>query len=197
MPRRATPIVASARERHVETQLEVPGDRPLRLVVVADTHSKPHPAAAELIAAEQPDAILHAGDVGQTAVLDALAELAPVIAVRGNIDPRGQLPDTTTVRVVAGGEVLATIWLTHIAVSGPRLRADVARVAARHGANLVVCGHSHVPFIGTDRGLTVFNPGSIGPRRFNLPIVFGVLTLGSSKVSLEHVSCETGQRWAP
>ena len=193
MPRRSTP----ARPRHREARLEVPADRPLRLVVVADTHSKPHPAAAELIAREEPDAILHGGDIGALEVLDRLGELAPVIAVRGNIDPRGELPDTVAITVEAGGERLLEIWLTHIAVSGPRLRADVARVASRHGANLVVCGHSHVPFIGADRGLTVFNPGSIGPRRFALPIVFGVLTVGPGEINLEHVSCETGERWTP
>jgi predicted phosphodiesterase len=60
-----------------------------------------------------------------------------------------------------------------------------------------VCGHSHVPFIGSDRGLTVFNPGSIGPRRFSLPIVFGRIDLGTTGVKLAHVSVETGQTWLP
>ncbi|HEX3759569.1 MAG TPA: metallophosphoesterase family protein, partial [Kofleriaceae bacterium] len=58
-------------------------------------------------------------------------------------------------------------------------------------------GHSHVPFIGRDRDLTVFNPGSIGPRRFHLPIVFGTLVITPQAVRLAHVDCETGQRWMP
>jgi hypothetical protein len=62
---------------------------------------------------------------------------------------------------------------------------------------MVICGHSHVPFIGRDKGLIVFNPGSIGPRRFQLPIVFGVLRLGPGGISLRHVSCETGETWLP
>lgn len=179
--------------RHEQTRVDLPEERPLTLAVVADTHSKPHPRALELLAAEEPDAILHAGDVGDLEVLDRLAGVAPVIAVRGNIDGRAALPDS--IAIDAGG--LLEILLTHIAVNGPRLRADAARLAKRHGARMVVCGHSHVPFIGQDRDLLVFNPGSIGPRRFSLPIVFGVMSLGPGVFELEHVSCETGERWAP
>ena len=89
--------------------------------------------------------------------------------------------------------------LVHIAVNGPKLRADAARIARAEHATLVVCGHSHVPFIAEERGLTVFNPGSIGPRRFSLPIVFGTLELGPRPrgVRLAHVDCETGARWLP
>jgi predicted phosphodiesterase len=64
-------------------------------------------------------------------------------------------------------------------------------------ASLVVCGHSHVPFIGRDRGLAVFNPGSIGPRRFHLPIVFGTIDLSPTEVRLAHIDCETGTAWSP
>ncbi|HEX5658313.1 MAG TPA: metallophosphoesterase family protein, partial [Polyangiales bacterium] len=65
------------------------------------------------------------------------------------------------------------------------------------GARLIICGHSHVPFIGRDKGLTVFNPGSVGPRRMRLPIVFGVLEITSGKLSLRHIDCETGRDWTP
>lgn len=170
----------------------------LRLAIVADTHSIPHAKAAEWIAALSPDAILHAGDIGQHVVLEDLARIAPVIAVRGNIDVRApHLPDVVTLDVRQGDRTALKILLTHIAVNGPKLRADAARLAARSGASLVVCGHSHVPFIGRDRGLAVFNPGSIGPRRFRLPIVFGVLEIASGRLSLRHVDCETGKPWEP
>jgi predicted phosphodiesterase len=89
------------------------------------------------------------------------------------------------------------ILLTHIAVAGPRLRAEVARMARAEGASLVVCGHSHVPFIGRDRDLTVFNPGSIGPRRFQLPIVLGTIAITPQAVRLAHIDCETGRPWTP
>jgi predicted phosphodiesterase len=88
------------------------------------------------------------------------------------------------------------LLMTHIAVYGPNLRADVAKLATAAGASLVVCGHSHVPFIGHDRQLTVFNPGSIGPRRFHLPIVFGTIDIAAT-VMLAHVDCETGRPWVP
>ena len=170
----------------------------VRLVIVADTHSVPHPRAAELVAREKPDHILHAGDIGDLAVLEMLAEVAPTSAVRGNIDVQTtSVPDALTVNLVDGGASVFRLLLLHIAVSGPKIRADAARRAKAAGAGLVVCGHSHVPFIGRDRELTVFNPGSIGPRRMHLPIVFGVLELKERRVSLKHVDCETGAQWLP
>jgi len=170
----------------------------LRLVVVADTHSRPHPRAAELIAREKPDKVIHAGDIGDLRVLDDLAKIAPVIAVRGNIDVHSrELPDHLTLDLLEGDEQLLTILLTHIAVNGPKLRADAFRWAKAISADLVICGHSHVPFIGRDREVSVFNPGSIGPRRFQLPIVFGVLELADRKITMKHIDCETGRQWLP
>ncbi|MGN6107450.1 MAG: metallophosphoesterase family protein [Kofleriaceae bacterium] len=173
-------------------------DGTLRLAVIADTHSQPHASTAQHLAALAPDAILHAGDIGELSVLDDLAKHAPVHAVRGNIDTRARdLPDVLEIDVAAGDQTVLRLLLTHIAVAGPRIRAEVARLARAAGAKLIVCGHSHVPFIGEDRGLTVFNPGSIGPRRFALPIVFGTLELGPRGIRLAHVDAETGQRWLP
>jgi uncharacterized protein len=168
-------------------------DGTLRLAVVADTHSHPHARLTRQLTAWAPDAILHAGDIGDRAVLDTLATIAPLHVVRGNIDAREHdLPD---VLVVTAGAL--RIYLTHIAVTGPRLRADVARAARAEGAALVVCGHSHIPFIAKDRGVTVFNPGSVGPRRFHLPIVYGTIELGPSGLRLAHVDAETGRSWLP
>jgi putative phosphoesterase len=170
----------------------------LRLVAVADTHSHPHPASAERIAALAPDHLVHAGDIGALSVLDDLRRLAPLSAVRGNIDAHApELPDALALDVRDGDAPLMTLLLTHIALYGPKLRAEVARRAAEVGASLVICGHSHVPFMGRDRGLTVFNPGSIGPRRFALPIVLGVVEISRERVALRHVDCETGETWMP
>ena len=77
------------------------------------------------------------------------------------------------------------------------MRGDAAKLARDEGATIVVCGHSHVPFIGRDRDLTIFNPGSIGPRRFHLPIVFGVMDISTERLSMKHVDCETGKDWMP
>jgi putative phosphoesterase len=169
----------------------------LRLAIVADTHSQPHPNTIAHLSTLRPDAILQPGDIGDLEVLEGLAAVAPVLAVRGNIDTRAQaLPDTLVLDLVGSDRGLR-ILLLHIGVNGPRLRADVARLARAEGASLVVCGHSHVPFIGRDRDLTVFNPGSIGPRRFHLPIVFGTMEVTPAGVRLGHVDCETGQAWMP
>jgi len=186
-------VVKTTDQRSVEL-----ADGGVRLVVVADTHSVPHPRAAELIAREKPDHILHAGDIGDLAVLEMLAEIAPTSAVRGNIDVQTTtVPDALTIDLVDQGESVFRLLMLHIAVAGPKIRADAARRAESAGARLVICGHSHVPFIGRDRELTVFNPGSIGPRRMHLPIVFGVLELKERRMSLKHVDCETGAQWMP
>jgi putative phosphoesterase len=167
------------------------------VVVVADTHSNPHPGVFALIEKLAPPVILHAGDIGDLSVLADLRRRAPVLAVRGNIDEHAAGPDSMSIEFVAGEQPVLKVLLTHIAVYGPKLRAEVARQARACAADLVICGHSHVPFIGRDKGLVVFNPGSIGPRRFALPIVFGVLRLSPTGISMRHVSCETGETWMP
>jgi hypothetical protein len=180
-----------------EASIALRDDGGLTIAVVADTHSRPHPDIALHLTARSPDVILHAGDIGDLVVLDGLRKVAPVIAVRGNIDERVELPDVITLGVTSSEQRVLTLLLMHIAVYGPKIRADAARLARAAGANLIVCGHSHVPFIGRDQGLTVFNPGSIGPRRFTLPIVFGMIEIAGGKLTLHHVSCETGERWEP
>jgi len=170
----------------------------LRLVVVADTHSRPDARSPSLIAAQRPDRILHAGDIGSPAVLDALGTIAPVTAVRGNIDAQMPgVPDVVTIDLSDGDATLLTMLLLHIALYGPKLRADAARLARAAGASLIVCGHSHVPFMGRDQGIAVLNAGSIGPRRFRLPIVFAVVDIRRDGVQMRHVSCETGETWRP
>jgi putative phosphoesterase len=178
--------------------LTIPDDGIARIAVIADTHSKPHEAIARHLAASKPAAILHAGDIGELVVLDPFRATAPLFAVRGNIDTRANdLPDALTLDVVAGDRVALQILLVHIGLAGTRLRGDVARRARACGASLVVCGHTHIPFIGRDRDLTVFNPGSIGPRRFQLPIVFGTIDISPTGIRLAHVDCETGRPWLP
>ena len=198
MPRPRQPPKPDPRLVRRRESLRVRSDGGLRLAVVADTHSHPHPDSQRHLASLRPDAILHAGDIGDLSVLDDLAEIAPVVAIRGNIDAHAaDLPDVIALDLLSGDAPVLTLMLLHIAVYGPRLRADAARLATDLGADLVVCGHSHVPFAGRDRGLTVFNPGSIGPRRFSLPIVFGVLDLTPKGLSVAHFDCETGRPWAP
>ena len=175
----------------------LPTDRPVRIAVVADTHSRPDPRGLELLRGLAPDVLLHAGDIGDLAVLDRLALLAPSFhVVRGNIDSAlTELPESLVIELRRGTLALR-ILLLHIAVYGPRLLAPVRALARREGVDIVVCGHSHVPFAARDGELAVFNPGSIGPRRFGLPIVFGVLEL-DDRLTVGHVDCETGAAWLP
>lgn len=170
---------------------------PFTAAVVSDTHSKPDARALEQLAALRPDVVLHGGDVGELEVLERLSRIAPVHAVRGNIDTRTTLPDGLVLSFTEAERTVLTVLLTHVAVAGPKLRADAARRAKAERCSLVVCGHSHVPFLSAQLGLTVFNPGSIGPRRFTLPILYGVLRIGADAVTLEHIDCATGRVWKP
>jgi uncharacterized protein len=182
---------------HTRASLPFTGEA-LRIVAVADTHSNPHPDLGARLAELAPDHILHAGDIGDLAVLDALRAHAPLTVVRGNIDERANdLPDVVTLDVSDAQGTLLKILMLHIAVYGPKLRADAVRLAKAEDASLVVCGHSHVPFAAHDRGVTVFNPGSVGPRRFQLPIVLGVIEVSRAGIRVRHVDCETGQAWRP
>ncbi len=190
-PRKSCKATPVGRLRSEQVTLALRDDGGLRVAIVADTHSAPHPRTHDLLRARKPDAILHAGDIGALEVVDELSRIAPTYAVRGNIDEHVH-PDDIVVRFAD-----MTMLLTHIAVYGPKLRADVVRRARAAKAHLVTCGHSHVPFLGRDQNFIVFNPGSIGPRRFTLPIVFGWMELADGKLRFEHVSCETGERWLP
>lgn len=194
--KRAPALVPS---RLVTREASVPlVDGAARLAVIADTHGRPHPRAAELVRALAPTAILHAGDIGDLAVLDTFAAIAPLVAVRGNIDEHApDLPDVVSIDLCSEGASAYRIALLHIGVYGAKVRGDAARIAHAQGAKMLVCGHSHVPFVGRDKGLTVFNPGSIGPRRFALPIVFGVIEIAAGRLTVHHVDAETGDRWAP
>ena len=131
-------------------------------------------------------------------MLDELSTLAPLFMIRGNIDVRASdLPDILTLHLESGDQRVLTLLMVHIALRGPKLMGEPVRLAREKGAQLLVCGHSHVPFVGRDKGLLVFNPGSVGPRRFQLPIVFGVIELVAGKLDFYHVDAESGERWEP
>lgn len=186
------------RQSHESMVLDAPEDRPFRIVVVSDTHSVLHPNTARLVKELGADHLFHGGDIGDLDVLEQLRSMAPLTAVRGNIDGRvTEVPESVDVEVRAGSRSLLKLLLMHIAVYGPKVRVDAWRLAQRYGSRMVVCGHSHVPFMGRDKGLVLFNPGSIGPRRGALPITLGLLEVSATAINLRHVSCETGQTWRP
>ena len=138
----------------------------MKIGVVSDTHGLYRPQIAKALAGVE--RILHLGDVGKPSVLQELAKIAPVTAVRGNVDTEGpcaELPETDVVMLAE-----RYVYMLHNLDS---LHLDPA--AGKFAA--VLFGHSHVPNFYTRRGVLYFNPGSCGPRRFNLPITVGLLTV--------------------
>lgn len=138
----------------------------MRIGVISDTHGLLRPEA--ILALRGTNHILHAGDVGDPQILNSLRELAPITAIRGNIDVSGacaQLPATELVEV--GG--------THIYLLHNLAELDLDPIAA--GISTVISGHTHQPKIERRKGVLYFNPGSAGPRRFSLPVTLGFLEL--------------------
>lgn len=136
------------------------------LGIISDTHGLLRPEASDALRGV--DHILHAGDVGDPTILFKLSELAPVTAIRGNIDEHGSCADLPATEVVEfSGH---TFYMLH-----DRQTLDLDPVAA--GFSAVLSGHSHRPLIEWIDGVLYFNPGSAGPRRFSLPISVGLLTL--------------------
>ncbi len=132
--------------------------------VISDTHGLLRPEALQALRGS--DHIIHAGDVGASEILDELATIAPVIAIRGNVDKAGWVRGLPETEVVEIGGVL--IYVLH-----DLAQLDLKPEAA--GFKVVISGHSHVPKQETRDGVLYFNPGSAGPRRFKLPVTIGRL----------------------
>ena len=139
----------------------------MRIGVISDTHGLLRPEALAALAGVEH--ILHAGDVGDIGILAALREVAPVTAIRGNVDQWGEcaeLPATDFVEL--GGKVFYLVHSVH--------DLDINPVVA--GVAVVVSGHSHRPGIETRDGVLYLNPGSAGPRRFDLPVTVALVEVG-------------------
>jgi putative phosphoesterase len=122
------------------------------------------------------DHIIHAGDVGAPEILEKLSAIAPVTAVRGNIDKGEWSRNPPETQVIELGGIL--IYVLH-----DLTQLDLKPKAA--GFSVVVSGHSHIPKHETRDGVLYFNPGSAGPRRFKLPVTLGRLVLISGAVQAE------------
>ncbi len=137
----------------------------MRIGVLSDTHSLLRPEA--LAALHGVDHILHAGDVGDPAILEKLAGIAPLTAIRGNIDREGPCADLPSTEAVELNGTL--IYMVHAIAD-----LDLNPVAA--GIGIVISGHSHKASIARADGVLYLNPGSAGPRRFSLPLTLARLT---------------------
>jgi putative phosphoesterase len=160
----------------------------LRLALVADTHGRPDPRALAQIAAARPDAIVHAGDVGGAHVVAALDAIAPTYAVRGNVDPAGAWPEAIALALGPYG----TLLVTHVAEAGAAIEPRAHDAAVACGARLVVGGHSHRPRAFASPSFGLVNPGSIGPRRFRLPVAFALVELDPAGGLATHLDVATG-----
>jgi putative phosphoesterase len=141
----------------------------LRIGLVSDTHDLLRPEVLDYLRGS--DHILHAGDICGDAVLAALAELAPLTAVRGNND-RGAWASRL--------DAAATLAFAGIVV---HMIHDIKELALPAGARVVVSGHSHKPSVEERGGVLYVNPGSAGPRRFKLPVSAGELRISGGQVS--------------
>jgi len=137
---------------------------PKTIGLISDTHGLLRPQA--LRALQGSDLIIHAGDVGDPEILEALKTLAPVFAVRGNVDAQPwavALPETEVIETDP-----ATVYVLHDVHA-----LDLDPAAA--GFHIIVSGHSHKPSRTEHGGVLFVNPGSAGPRRFDLPVTVALL----------------------
>lgn len=143
----------------------------MKIGVISDTHGLLRPEVAPAL--KGVERILHLGDVGKHSILEELEKIAPVTAVRGNVDREGacrKLPETEV--VLAEGRY---IYMLHDLKT---LHLDPA--AGKFAA--VLYGHTHVPNFHTKKGVLYFNPGSCGPRRFELPVTVGLLEIAGDEL---------------
>ena len=151
-----------------------------RVGLISDTHGLLRPEALAFLRGS--DFIVHAGDIGDAAVLEELRRLAPLTAVRGNNDNGPWAKSIAETEVLEVGEVL--IYVLH-----DLAELDLDPVAA--GFRVVVSGHSHHPSVEDRDGLLYVNPGSSGPRRFKLPIAVAELQVAGSSVKARIVELAT------
>lgn len=144
----------------------------LRIGLISDTHGLLRPEALAFLKGS--DHIIHGGDIGKPHILDALAELAPLTAVRGNNDTgawAASLPETASVEI--GG---MPIYVLHdLSQLEPGLHAA--------GVRVVVSGHSHRALVQEREGILYVNPGGAGPRRFRLPITVAELLIDKNSIT--------------
>jgi uncharacterized protein len=143
----------------------------VKIGVLSDTHGLLRPEV--VTALKGVDRILHLGDVGKASILKDLEKIASVTAVRGNMDREGscaELPETEVALIEDAPRKDLYLYMLHDVKT---LHLDPA--AAKFAA--VLSGHTHVPNYHTKKGVLYFNPGSCGPRRFDLPVTVGLLTV--------------------
>jgi len=148
-----------------------------RIGVISDTHGLLRPEVLDIL--KGCDCIIHGGDIGKAEVIQTLMTIAPIIAVRGNVDKgpwTSELLETRTLKINK-----KSIYIIH----------DINTIKIdprKEGIDIVISGHSHKPKEEIYEGILYLNPGSIGPRRFNLPISAAILKLGEDGVNVQFIN---------
>ncbi len=151
-----------------------------KIGIISDTHGLLRPEAVEVL--DGSDMIIHAGDIGDRHIINELEMIAPVAAVRGNMDSGGWAHNFKMGEVVdINGHLL---YVVH---DLGRLDLDPASANIK----VIIYGHSHRPVIQEHKGILYINPGSAGPRRFNLPVSVAVLHIEGSKLRAEIIPLHT------
>ena len=156
------------------------------LGLISDTHGLLREEAVRALRGS--DLILHAGDVGAPEILETLRNLAPVVAVRGNVDTGEWAQALPLKEAISAGP--AMIYMIHI-LNGLDMNP------AAGGFQIVVSGHSHKPGQSEKDGVIYINPGSAGPRRFYLPVTVARLDLGGRPWKVEFIELEGGASTKP
>jgi putative phosphoesterase len=151
--------------------------RELVVGVISDTHGLLRPEALDALRAS--DQIIHAGDVGNPQILKELSRIAPLTAIRGNIDQDAWANRLSETEVLEFAD--KSFYILH-----DRNQLDLDPQAAGFAA--VISGHSHKPQIETVKDVLYFNPGSAGPRRFRLPITLGRITITGDQLRPEIIN---------
>jgi len=150
-----------------------------RIGLISDTHGMLRPEAIEALRGSS--LIIHAGDIGAPEVLDALRSIAPVTAVRGNVDTDAWCRKLPATELVTSGEL--SLFVLHNI-------ADLDIVPSAAGAGAVIYGHSHTPLIRSEQGVLFINPGSAGPKRFRLPVTVARLLVSGSRLAASIITLE-------
>jgi uncharacterized protein len=140
----------------------------MRIGVISDTHGLLRPEAVRAL--QSVDIIVHAGDVGRSEILRSLKQIAPVFAVRGNVDVEAWADELPLTATVAAGNV--NLYLIHN-LNDLDVKPETA------GIHVVISGHTHQLLNRERDGVLYLNPGSAGPRRFTLPTTLMLLDLGT------------------
>ncbi len=147
--------------------------------LISDTHGLLRPQA--VAALRGVDLIIHAGDIGKPEVLDSLRTIAPLVAIKGNVDRDGWAKSIPEIKALKIGDT--SVYLIHNV-------NEIDFDPASRGYQVVISGHSHKPSVTSRDGVLFVNPGSAGPRRFKLPVAVGKLRIDGGEVKAEIICLE-------